>query len=324
MAYFIKNIQNFSHIHNLFQKGSKIIIGVSGGPDSVCLVNVMAKIRRSYDLQLHIAHVNYGLRGSDSEKDEILVRDIARDLDIPISILSTKGSLIHGNMENILRNVRYEFFEEQRLALGYDLVAVAHTMDDQAETVLMRLLRGAGLAGMAAMQPKSGKIIRPLLEVSKNDIVEFLSNKNIAYRIDKSNEDIEITRNSIRRELIPLLEKRYNPSIKKTLCANARIVADDYAELEEFFLKKSKKFIQKDNKGLLVSSFALSNQSRSFLRYLVRYSIQTIGGGLHDISEGNITEVLKVIQSTKNKKQKIIFRGLKIEKNGDTVRIGLI
>lgn len=323
MGHFIKNIQNFSHTSNLFPRGAKIIIGVSGGPDSTCLVNVMAKIRNSYDLELHIAHVNYGLRGADSEKDEDFVREIAQDLGIPVSVCR-KDSLSGSNLENKLRDMRYKFFEEKRIEMDYDLIAVAHNMDDQAETVLLRLFRGAGMLGMAAMRPKCGRIIRPLLETPRRDILEFLSNKNITYRIDKSNENTEITRNSIRRELIPLLEKRYNSSIKKTLCTNARVIADDYIDLEDFFLKKSKKFTKKNKEGVWFNVNQLKNQSMAFQRYLMRRSIQTLKNSLMDITEGNIEEALKVIHGGKHKKQKSIFKGLKIEKNGDTVKISLI
>lgn len=325
MSNLVKRVQNFVFAHKLFKKGFKIVVGVSGGPDSVCLVNIMAKLQHSYDLELHMAHVNYGMRDKDSDRDEILVRNISETLGIPLSVLNAKNLYNNssGNLENKLRDIRYEFFEEQRTKMGYDAIAVAHTIDDQAETVLMRLLRGAGSLGMAAIRFKQGNIIRPLLEVSKKDVLTFLRQNDIAYRIDKSNENVKIIRNSIRIELIPLLEQKYNPSVKETLCANARIMADDYAELERLFFKKSGRYIQKKGADIFFSSAQISMQSHSFQRYLIRRSIEMARGSLRNISEGNIAEALKVVHSGKNKNKEIAFKGLKIEKKGDTVRVGL-
>ena len=227
MAQFVKTIQNFAFLNDLWEKDSKIIVGVSGGSDSVCLLDVLNKLAPKYGFQLHIAHVNYGLRDKASDLDEVFVRKLAAKYELPLSVLIAKKRQYSGNLESNLRKIRYDYFEELRLEIGFDNVAVAHNQDDQAETVLMRIIRGSGLNGLSAMKAKSVKIIRPLLGTSKGDILAYVKENKLKYRTDKSNADIKFLRNSIRHGLLPYLEKNFNPSIKKTLSEWSIAVACD-------------------------------------------------------------------------------------------------
>jgi len=169
MKNLVKKFQNTSHQQDLWQKGSKIVLGISGGPDSVCLLDIFAKIQRNYALELIIAHVNYGLRGRDSERDEKFVRDLAEKYNLEIEILKFNNSKVEhlsslkessrfnlkNVSENYLRDLRYDFFEKIRQQYKFDLIAVAHNSDDQVETFLMRMLRGSGLQGLSGMKYKS-------------------------------------------------------------------------------------------------------------------------------------------------------------------------
>jgi tRNA(Ile)-lysidine synthase len=213
----IKKIQNFAFKNSLWKKEARVVLGVSGGPDSVCLLDIFSQLSEKYDFKLHIVHVNYALREKDSEKDEAFVRELGKKYGISVSIFLPKKTQYRGNLENCLRKIRYDFFEQTRKKLGFDLIAVAHNQDDQAETILMRIIRGSGLNGLGAMKSMSGNIIRPMLCVSRSEILSYIKQKKLKYRFDKSNRNTKFTRNRVRNDLIPYLEKSFNPSIKKTI-----------------------------------------------------------------------------------------------------------
>jgi len=317
MTNLIKNIQNFTFQNNLWEKGSKIVLGVSGGPDSVCLSDVLNKLAKKYDFKLHIAHVNYNLRGEDSKKDEFFVKELGKKYGIGVSVFVSKKSEYKGNLENNLRKIRYDYFEQIRKKLDFDIIAVAHNQDDQAETVLMRVIRGSGLNGLSSMKAKSENIIRPMLKISRNEILNYLKKNKIKYRIDKSNANTKFTRNSIRHSLIPYLEKNFNPSIKKTLNQWSFSVADDY----EFINKNAERFVAYicKNKGAEFSVKKFLVLHIAIQRQALRTIFQQLKKTMTDIENQQIEEIIKIIKSTKSKNQKALIGGLKISKKGDKV-----
>jgi tRNA(Ile)-lysidine synthase len=319
MAKFEKTVQNFASQYGLWKKDSKIILGISGGPDSMCLLDFFYRLSKKYDLSLHVAHVNYGLRGKDSEKDEELVRKNASKLGVPITVLNAKKNKHAGNLEEELRNIRYAFFEKLRKQLKYELIAVAHNKDDQAETVLMRIIRGAGLSGLAAMRPKSGFIIRPLLKTDRKEIISYLKEKKLRYRIDTTNSDQSFIRNRIRHGLLPYLEKNFNPAIKNTIFDLSLSVANDYSymagQAERFrFLACTNKCVSFSCEKFLKKHPAIRNQ-------ILRNIISSVSGSLDGIEYAHVGEILKIIKSEKPKIKKALIKGLNISKKGDTVEI---
>lgn len=319
MARFIKKIQNFSSQYGLWEKGSRIIVGVSGGPDSVCLLDVLAFLSKKYEFELKIAHVNYGLRGQDSLRDEKFVKEIGKKYGFRVNILRPEKNQYKGNLENVLRNIRYKYFEKLRIEFGFDFVAVAHNQNDQAETVLMKILRGAGLNGLAAMRPKSGKIIRPFLQASRQDILSYLKEKDLCYRSDVSNEEVDILRNKIRIKLLPQLQKEYNSAIIETLAKFSFSIVDDY----EFINEKAESFLKgvfEENKVVFFDKDFLS-LSRSIQRQVLRRIFATFNFGLKDITFNQVEEIIKVIKSDKKKSKKALIGGLKISKKGARIEI---
>jgi tRNA(Ile)-lysidine synthase len=317
MVNLIKNIQNFAFQNNLWEKESKIVLGISGGPDSVCLLDIFNKLAEKYDFKLHIVHVNYNLRGKDSKKDELFVKDLGKKYGIGVSVLLSKKNKNKGNLENNLRKIRYDYFEQVRKKLRFDIIAVAHSQDDQAETVLMRIIRGSGLNGLSSMKAKSGNIIRPMLKISRKEILEYLKKNKLKYRIDESNADTKLTRNAIRHNLIPYLEKNFNPSIKKTLNQWSFSVADDYG----FINKNAERFVDNicKNKDREFSAKKFLNLHVAIQRQTLRIIFQQLKKTMTDIDNQQIEEVGKIIKSAKNKKQKANIGGLKISKKGDKV-----
>lgn len=316
---FIKTIQNFAFQNKLWEKSSKIVVGVSGGPDSSCLLDVLAILSKKYDFQIHIAHVNYGLRGEDSDNDEIFVRDLANKHGFEISVLKSKKAKQKGNLENSLRDLRYDFFEKLRSELNYDLIAVAHNQDDQAETVLMRIIRGSGLSGLSAMKAKSGRIVRPLLQTSKAEILAYLKENKLKFRTDKSNKNTKFTRNSIRHGLLPYLEKNFNPRIKQTLSQWSLVVADDYAFIDQS-AQCLKPFTCKNNRVEFTAD-EFEKRATAMQRQILRNIFKDLRGSTIDVENKQVEELAKVIKSTKSKSQKAVIGGLNISKKGDKIGI---
>lgn len=321
MSNLIKNVQNFAFQNELWEKNSKIILGVSGGPDSVCLLDVFNKLAGKYDFKLHIVHVNYNLRGKDSEKDELFVKELGKKYDIEVSILSSKKNKNKGNLENNLRKIRYDYFEQICKKIKFDIIAVAHNQDDQAETVLMRIIRGSGLNGLSSMKAKSGNVVRPMLKISRKEILEHLKKNNIKYRIDKSNLETKFTRNAVRYKLIPFLEKNFNPSIKKTLSQWSFSVADDY----DFINKQAERFTKdvcKDKRGeFSVKKFSMLHGA--IQKQVLRIIFEILKNTTIDIENQQIEEIIKIIKSSKNKNQKAIIGGLNISRKNDKFIISL-
>lgn len=328
MRNLVKTIQNTAFQQGLWQKGSKIVLGVSGGPDSVCMLDVMAKIAPKYDLELLIVHVNYGLRGKDSEKDEKFVRELAEKYSFKIAILApqrgTTSKIQKANWrsdlhpsENTLRNIRYNFFEKVRIENNFDLIAVAHNLDDQVETFLMRIIRGAGLQGLSAMKYKNNppwRIIRPLLNISRKEILEYLKIMKLKHRTDKTNQQSLFLRNKIRNKLIPYLEKNFNPKIRQTISGATISIAEDYSFLAEYAEELTRDQKSLSVKRLLELHPAL--QRRTLLHY-----IRGQKKNLENIEAAHIEEVLRALRSTKSKNQVVVFKGLKLTRKGDKVII---
>ena len=207
--------------------GEALLIGVSGGPDSVALLDALVEL----GWRPHVCHLNHQLRGADSDGDAEFVRQLAAHHDLPSSIEACTVA----PDEDSARRARQEFFARVAERTGIKKLLLAHTADDQVETFLLRLLRGAGVPGLVGIWPERQmgtlRVIRPLLKVRRPEIMEYLAARKLSYREDKSNADTRFTRNRIRHELLPLLEREYNPAICDVLLNTAEILRD-----EDFYL----------------------------------------------------------------------------------------
>lgn len=223
----LRRFQNIIARKNLLPRGSKLIVAVSGGPDSMMLLALLDRLRSKHDFTLRVAHVNYGLRGHESDQDEKIVEQYCNANNIPFSVLRTKMKPSK-NIEQTLRTVRYAWFERLRQKYRYDAIVTAHTMNDLAETVLLNLIRGSGLSGLSPFQRTHSHLLRPLIFFTRADIETFLEAEHISFRIDQSNFSKKFTRNRVRHELIPLL-KTFNPSIIQTLAKTATVLGEKEA-----------------------------------------------------------------------------------------------
>ncbi len=209
---------------------------MSGGADSVCLLHVLQRLRGEFGLELHVAHFNHGLRGAESDADARFVAELADRLHLPASFgggdVAGAAKAAHRSLEAVAHDLRWAFLEAVRRCCGAEAVATGHTADDQAETVLLHLLRGSGLPGLAGMAPVGVRVRRPLLAVRHSDCLAWCRERSVAWREDASNAEPWCRRNLVRLEVLPAL-RRYNPSIATALAGLAETVQVDLAYLDQ-------------------------------------------------------------------------------------------
>ncbi|MFH0921301.1 MAG: tRNA lysidine(34) synthetase TilS [Fibrobacterota bacterium] len=225
----------FLRDRTLLSRNSAVLLAVSGGADSTALLLFFVKkLMRPFNLRLGVAHFNHGLRGKESDRDAAFVESLARKHTLPFYCEKRVVKPLKGESpEEACRRLRYAFLESVADAHGYDRIATAHHADDQAETLLMRLLTGTGLSGLSGIRAKNGRIIRPLLSVTRQEILEYLSKNKQPFRTDKSNADIHFLRNRIRHRLLPLLTREFGPHVVGTLSRLADNAAADFAVTPE-------------------------------------------------------------------------------------------
>lgn len=289
---FLRTIQKF----RMIEKGDTVLIGVSGGCDSRVLLELLNELKDSWKLKLGILHVNHGLRGKASRQDEIFVRRIGRKLNLPVfaTRVDVKKKSKSGkiSLEEAARILRYDFFERMAEAHHAQKVALAHTQDDQAETVLMRIISGTGLQGLQAIRPKrklnGAYLIRPLIEISKHEIRKFATAHRLSFREDRSNRSLQFLRNRIRLKLIPELEKSFNPQVKKTLARLPHLLDVDLSFLEETAELFYRRLARKKNEN----EIAFPKQSFLQLRPSIQYRL--IGRALCALTVGAYCPPIKL------------------------------
>ncbi len=286
----IDKVRKTIKYYQLVKPGDTILVGVSGGPDSTALIYALAALRTEMRLTLHIAHLDHLLR-KDSHKDAEFVKMLGEKLDIPVTCaqMDIKTLTEKGSIEEIARNARLDFFFKTAKKIKTNKIALGHNRDDQAETVLMRILRGTGLYGLAGIIPnrliKSFIIIRPLLEVPREEINRYLRGKKIKPRIDRTNTQDIYFRNRIRHELLPLLERRYNKNIREILAHMGENTGYDY----DFLLNASGPAAKKMDIKMLQKSHP------AIRRLLIRKAISLVQGDTRRISFIHMRELEDLI-----------------------------
>jgi tRNA(Ile)-lysidine synthase len=228
----LERVRRYIKRHDLACRETRVVAAVSGGSDSVALVYLLDALDAAGELRVSgIAHFNHQLR-SAAEDDERLVAGIAASLRRPLVVeredVRGRARRDRRSTETAAREARYEFFERARVRFAADVVALGHTRDDQAETVLLRLTRGAGLRGLAGMHPRNGTIVRPLLDCRRSELRGCLDALGVAFATDESNADVSVPRNRVRHELLPLLGRRFNPRIVDVLAREAELAREEW------------------------------------------------------------------------------------------------
>ena len=276
----MRDVERFCREKGLLRKGEAIVAACSGGADSMALIQWLAEMREKWELRLCVAHFEHGIRGEESLRDAEFVRRWCEERDLAFRMASAKvpdEAARRGlSLETAARELRYEFLERLRRELGYDVIATAHHGDDQAETVLMRLLRGSGVDGLAAMAPRSGHLIRPFLPMRKEELAEYCRGKGVPYRHDRTNDLPECRRNRLRLELMPQMEREYNPRLTEVLCRLARIAGEQREYMEEQASLIFSEAIRK-KEGMELSQGFFRRQPAALQRVLLRMFLRKRG-----------------------------------------------
>ncbi len=289
--------------YRMFEPNDKVLVGVSGGPDSVALLRVLVTLAPRFSLKLGIAHLNHSLRLQDADDDAKFVESLAGEYGLPFHLhkadvrkyqLEKKLSL-----EEASRRMRYAFFMDVAASNRFDKIALGHHCDDNAELVLMNLFRGSGPLGIAGIPPvRSGKIVRPFIKLRRTDIIEYLKLKKLKYVSDRSNLDQRHLRNRVRHHLIPLLETSYNPNIIATLNRLASIISFEEEWMDEVVqpvFDAAVSNIRENTVTLAVSG--LEGLHTAALRRIIRKAIARIKGNLRRITFAHIDAVIRLLES---------------------------
>jgi tRNA(Ile)-lysidine synthase len=317
----------------IFAPCDRVLVAVSGGPDSVALLRLLVKLRDELRLHLEVAHLQHGIRGAEAREDARFVAVLADQFGLPfhlreVSVPEIRAAAGKGNLEALARHERYRFFAEVTCARGLGKVATAHTLDDQAETVLMRFLRGSGIKGLGGMAPlqvmesigdESLKltVVRPLLETSKAEIINYLTQKNQLYRLDRSNQDRTYLRNWVRLELLPKIRERVDSRLGERLGQQAELLRDEDVLLGELARRKLSEISNADGLGrdaLLAEPVALQ-------RRLLRLWIEATRGNLRGLDFVHIDELLRLIKVGPPQARLAIPGGWELAREYDVVKM---
>ena len=301
--------------HQMLTSRDRVLAGVSGGADSVCLALVLKEL--GFDVA--VAHVNHGLRGAESDTDEEFTKELAGTLGVPF--FATKVALSgpapaasalwlsrrplpggEANLEAAGREARRQFFIETARRRGYTKIALAHTRNDRVETFLMNLLRGAGSEGLVSMAPVSGNTIRPLIETGRNEVEAYLTENNQSWRTDSSNFDLGFARNRLRHAVIPELESRFNPSLIQTLARTVEILEAEDAWMRAVADQWLSEHGRKEDTDFLIPAAELKSAPAGLVRRILRTALRLAGSGLRDVSFGHIEAVRALLEEGKSGK----------------------
>jgi tRNA(Ile)-lysidine synthase len=306
----------------MFQPGQRVGVAVSGGADSVCLLHVLVELAPRWDLRLSVLHLDHRLRGAESRQDAAFVRELAGRLELPFTLREADIAGAPENLEEAARNARLAFFREVLASGDAERIALGHTASDQAETVLFRFLRGAGTAGLAGIRPVTGEgIVRPLIDVTRAEVVEYLRRREIPWREDSSNSSRQFARNRIRLDLLPQLEREWNPRIRETLANTADWALEEEAYWEAETGRLAAGRLIERGGAVLMRVDALRDLSLAAARRLVRRAMELAKGDLRSLDFRHIGAVIEMA-SGREGHGRLQVPGLDIFRSFEWLRFG--
>lgn len=312
------------HYHMLAQ-GDSVLVGVSGGPDSVALLHSLVAIAPKWSLRLVVAHLNHKLRGSIADEEAAFVSQIAGSLGLPCEIASRDvaeyGTRNRLSVQEAARTVRYAFYDDAAAKYSADKIALGHQADDNVESILIHLLRGTGPLGLAGIPPvRDGRIIRPLIDVTREQVLAYLERQGLEHVTDPSNLDVDYLRNRIRHQLLPLLKEEYNPNMVDTLNRLGSILRDE----EDFWdLTVSRVFQELSGKptphGMTLPVNRLSDLHPALLRRVLRHAVLSVKGDLKRIGHVHVEAVVQLIVGPSPSGHLDLPDGIAVSRDGEVV-----
>ena len=315
----LKTIEQF----NLIESGDRIVIGVSGGPDSMCLLNILKDIMEDKNINLSfsicVAHINHKIR-READEETRYVKDYCEKNNIPIYIKEAEVIKIAEEkkigLEEAGRDVRYNFFEEVLKKTNSNKIAIAHNLNDRAETVLMNLIRGSGPLGLKGIEAKRNKYIRPLIQINRKQIEEYCEKEKLDPKFDKSNKDNTYTRNKIRNQLIPYLQREFNPNIIEAITKLSEIIEDEQNYLEKIVNNiYTNLLVEECEKEIILNLKEFNKQDVVIKRKLILYTINKLLKTTKNIERIHIEDIIKLCNNnignkylTPNKNIKVFIK----------------
>lgn len=298
--------------YELIENGDTIVVGVSGGPDSMTLLNILISLNKSSKLnyKIVVAHINHGIR-EEADEETKYVQEFCEKRNIPCYVKKEKVEELAKECkigtEEAGRKLRYSFFEEVANKCQANKIATAHTANDNAETILMNIIRGTGLSGIKGIEIKrENKFIRPIIEPTRTEIEEYCEEKKLNPKLDKTNKENIYTRNKVRNELIPFIEKEFNPNIITSLNRMSQLVSkeDEYLENEvkriykEILIEEYLGNKQLEGSNTIVLNLKKFNSEEVVIKNrLVRYTINILMGSKQNIEKIHITDIVKLCKN---------------------------
>ena len=289
--------------HNMLKPGDGVVVGVSGGADSMALIHLLCRMREYIPMALYVVHIDHGIRGEAAKEDALFVETMATEWGLDFFLkeasiprLAKEWSL---SEEQAGRKVRHEFFEEVRQRVKGHKIALGHHRDDQVETILFNIIRGSGLAGLSGMEPvRDGIIIRPLLEVSRREIEAYCHREGIGYRHDHTNEETIYTRNRVRHMVIPMIEEHFNPSFSASLTRMGDILREDEAFLRDYSRDVFDRVARLKENEVAFGLRDLDQYPDAIRRRLLREGFLQLKKNLVDIHHIHIDGILDLVKNS--------------------------
>ncbi len=308
--------------YNLIENGDKIVVGVSGGPDSICLVDILNEIKndKKIDFEIVICHINHMIR-EEAKEDQEFVKEYAVSKNIPFYSKEVDVAKLAQDKkistEEAGRNVRYEFFQEILQKINGNKIATAHTKNDNAETVLMNLLRGSGTSGLKGISPiRDKKYIKPLIEITREEVEEYCRENKLNPRYDKTNQENIYTRNKVRNILIPLIKKEFNPNIIETIDRLSKLITKDNEYLDRIAKEKyDELLIKEEEKEIILNLKKFNIQDQVIKSRIIIYTIKRLLGTSQGIEKIHIDDIIKLCEKNIGNKYLTPNKNIKITVN---------
>lgn len=311
--------------HNLIQKGDKIVLGLSGGPDSVCLLHVLNRLKKDFNIEIYAAHLNHQIRGIEAQKDALYVSKLCEDMGIIFFVKSINVPKYCENeglsLEEGARKLRYEMFYEIKDKIKANKIAIGHNLNDQAETVMMRIMRGTGLKGLKGIDYiRDNCIIRPILDVERNEIEEYCEAYNLNPRIDKTNLENIYTRNKIRLDLLPYMKDNFNSNVIESIVRMSNSLKSDNDYIEKEAEAKFREVSNIKEKGFVeinLDDFVCLHDAIKVR--VLRNSIKHILGDTNFVDQRHIEDIMSLEDNSKVNKMLTLPRNIFVYRKKDSL-----
>ncbi len=310
-------VENTIEKYNLIDKNDKIVIGVSGGPDSIALLDILMKFKNKYNIDIIVAHINHMIR-KESEEEAVYVENMCKKYGVDFEYRKVEVEKIaretKKSSETVGREARYSFFNEVLEKYNADKIAVAHNLDDSVETTFMNLMRGSGINGLIGIKYRNNNIIRPILDVSKKQVLEYCEKENLNPRFDKTNFEKIYTRNKIRLDLLPKIREEYNPNINDTIFRLKEILIEEQNCINEIVDENLNKVINyEDSNSISINRREFKKINLAISKKMIIVILEKIKGSNQHIEKVHINTILDLINNKPTGKKFILGKEYSVE-----------